>query len=165
MLNERSFVLNKYSTQYLKSGGTGTINLNAGQYVTAIAFKVPRQEQLALIKNPRVTAKLYNTSGVQISDGAKMMIAIKKPNQELAQEIGTYKFYADYADLDLTEQSNTKYEANTRFEMKNAGIFPEDSELQVLINSPIADDIDWDNANTRISIGRTGQNDLRRLEI
>jgi hypothetical protein len=164
-MTERSFVLNKYSTPYLSAGGVGQIPLQPNQYVVGMAFKVPRQEQFALIRNPRVTAKLYNTAGEQISDGAKLMISIRKPNQELPQEIGTYKFYADYAELDLSEQSNTKYEANTRFEMKNEGIFPEDSELLILISSPVAETLDWDNPNTRLSIGRTGQNDLRRLEL
>lgn len=62
--------------------------------------------------------KLYDENGNQLSDGTKLMISIKKPNQELPQEIGTFKYYADYAELDLADQSNIKYEANTRFEMK-----------------------------------------------
>lgn len=164
-LSERTFVLNKYSKNYIKSGGTGKIHLQADQYVPIISFLVPRQEQLALIKNPRVTMKLYDENGNQLPDGTKLMISIKKPNQELPQEIGTFKYYADYAELDLAEQSNIKYEANTRFEMKNAGFFPEDSELLVLASSPIEVTLDWDNPDTRLSIGRTGENDLRRLEI
>ena len=164
-LSERTFVLNKYSKNYLKTGGTGKITLIPNQYVPIISFLVPRQEQLALIKNPRVTMKLYNENGKQMPDGTKLMISIKKPNQELPQEIGTYKFYADYSELDMADQSNVKYEANTRFEMKNAGFFPEDSELLVLANSPEPFVLDWDYADTRLSIGRTGENDLRRLEI
>ena len=164
-LSERTFVLNKYSKNYIKTGGTGKISLIPNQYVPIISFLVPRQEQLALIKNPRVTMKLYDENGNQMPDGTKLMISIKKPNQELTQEIGTYKFYADYSELDMADQSNVKYEANTRFEMKNAGFFPEDSELLVLANSPEPFVLDWDYADTRLSIGRTGENDLRRLEI
>ena len=164
-LSERTFVLNKYSKNYIKTGGTGKITLIPNQYVPIISFLVPRQEQLALIKNPRVTMKLYDENGNQMPDGTKLMISIKKPNQELPQEIGTYKFYADYSELDMADQSNVKYEANTRFEMKNAGFFPEDSELLVLANSPEPFVLDWDYADTRLSIGRTGENDLRRLEI
>jgi len=164
-LSERTFVLNKYSKNYLKTGGEGQITLIPNQYVPIISFLVPRQEQLALIKNPRVTMKLYDSNGNQLPDGTKLMISIKKPNQELPQEIGTYKFYADYAELDMADQSNVKYEANTRFEMKNAGFFPEDSELMVLANCPQSVTLDWDNPDSRLSIGRTGENDLRRLEI
>ena len=49
-LSERTFVLNKYSKNYLKTGGTGKIPLIPNQYVRIISFLVPRQEQLALIK-------------------------------------------------------------------------------------------------------------------
>ena len=162
--NKQSFQLTKDSTRYVKSGGTGTVNLLAGQYVSAITFLVPRQEILLMQQNPKVFLKLYNTSGDQISDGAKILISIKKPTQELPQEIGNYKQYYEYSALSMNDQSNIKYDSSTRFEMKNSGSYPEESEILVLVNSPIDDNIDWDNPQTKIAIGQIGKDDLMRGE-
>ena len=63
---QRSFVLNKDQIDYLSHGGKGTIPLVAGQYTPIISWKVPRQEKLGLIQNPRVTMKLYDTNGNEL---------------------------------------------------------------------------------------------------
>ena len=162
--SKQSFQLTKDSKRYVKTGGTGTVNLIAGEYVKVISFLVPRQEILLMQQNPKVFLKLYNTSGDQISDGAKILLSIKKPTQELPQEIGNYKQYYEYSSLSMNDQSNIKYDSSTRFEMKNPGSYPEESEILVLVNSPIDDDIDWDNPQTKIAIGQIGKDDLMRGE-
>lgn len=163
---QRSFVLNKDQIDYLSHGGTGTIPLVAGQYTPIISWKVPRQEKLGLIQNPRVTMKLYDTNGNELPGNTKLMISIRKPTQQLTQEIGNYKFYNEYQNLEWHQQLSGEYDNAVRFEMMSAGFFPEESELVVLANVPESGiTLNWDDPRTQINIGRTGQPDLVRIEV
>jgi len=161
--NLQSFQLSK-SSSYVNYGGSGSVTLIPEQYVKVISWLVPRQEVLRLSKNPKVYLKLYDDDGSQIADNCKIMISIKKPTQELPQEIGTFKQYFQYSDLSINDQNNIKYDSSTRFEMDNEGYFPQEAELQVLVYSPVSSTIDWDNVSTKIAIGETGKNDLQRGE-
>lgn len=163
---QRSFVLNKYQKDYLSHGGTGTVPLVKNQWTPIIAWKVPRQEKLGLIQNPRVTMKLYDTNGNELPGQTKLMISIKKPTQKLVQEIGNEKFYNEYENLDWPQQLSGEYDNAVRFEMMSAGFFPEESELVVLANVPESGiTLNWDDPRSQINIGRTGQPDLVRIEV
>jgi hypothetical protein len=161
--NLQSLQLTKDSSTVNYGGKSTTTNLIGGQYVKVLSFKVPRKEGYVLMKNPKVFAKLRNSSGDQISDNCKLLISIQKVTQELPQEIGVYKEYFGYSDLDLADQSNSKFDSAVRFEMKKEGLFPAESELQVLVYSPINDDIDW--ATSKFSIGEIGSTDLQRGDM
>ncbi|MBD3829015.1 MAG: hypothetical protein IE890_00885 [Arcobacter sp.] len=161
--NLQSLQLTKDSTSVFYGGKSTTIPLIAGQYVTVLSFKIPRKEGYLLKRNPKVFLKLYNTSNEQISDNCKLMISIKKSVQELAQEIGTYKEYFGYSDLTLADQNNSKFDSAVRFEMKKEGLFPAESELLVLVHSPISDNIDW--TKSKLSIGEIGSTDLQRGDM
>ena len=131
--------------------------------VKVLSFKVPRKEGYVLKKQPKVFAKLYNSSGDQISDNCKLLISVQKVTQELSQEVGVYKEYFSYSDLDIADQNNSKFDSAVRFEMKKEGLFPAESELQILVYSPINDNIDW--SKSKFSIGEIGSTDLQRGDM
>ena len=132
-------------------------------YQPLIVWKVPRQVIWSLIKNPKVRMKIYKDASTELPANARLMISIKKPGQELYQEIGTVKLYSTYKALDLSQQLDADNDISVRFNLKAAGSFPEESYLAVLVQVPEDFTVDW--SLSEIYIGEAGRNDLVEADI
>lgn len=132
-------------------------------YQPLIIWKVPRQNAWSLIKNPKVRMKIYDSSDNELPSNARLMISIRKPTQELFQEIGTVKLYSTYKALDLAQQLDADNDISVRFNLKQAGTFPEESFLAILVQVPQDFTVDWD--KSEVYIGEAGRNDLLEADI
>ena len=146
-------------------GIKGDVTIYANDtYQPLITWKVPRQMLWSIIKNPKVRMKLYDkSSGNQISPSVKLGLSIRKPGQELFQEIFTTKQYSTYYNLSESEQLNKDYDASVRFNLKQAGSFPEESYMTVLAKVPADVTIDW--SKSEIYIGEASKLDLTETDI
>lgn len=160
----RPLELSKDSDYVYYGGGTTTVSLTAnGIYQPAIVFKVPRQVAWVLAKNPKVRLKLKDNTGTELNRNAKIMLSIKKPAQQMYQEIGAFKLYSIYTDLTLSQQANKDYDPSVRFDLKNAGKVPEESLLALMVEVPTNFTIDW--SKSEIYIGSTATNDLMEVDL
>ena len=160
----RPLELSKDDVNVVYGGGTNTVQLIANDtFQPIIVWKVPRQVIWTLIKNPKVRMKLKDSSGNELPAQTELMISIQKPAQRLPQEIGTVKLYATYRALDLAQQLDSDNDVSVRFNLKNAGSFPEESKLMVLAKVPTDVTLDWSKSD--IFVGEAGRTDLVETDI
>lgn len=161
---ERPLELSKDS-DYVYYGGKNTIvPLVANRtYQPAIVFKVPRQMAWVLAKNPKVRIKLIDVARNEISKNAKLILAIKKPGEQMFKEVGTFKLYSIYSDLTLSQQANKDYDVSVRFDLKNAGTVKEESLVALMVEAPTNFNISW--SNSEIYIGSTATRDLVEVDL
>ena len=145
-------------------GSQGNVTVYAVDvFQPIIKWQVPRQVAWSMIKNPKVRMKLYDTGGSELSSATELMISIRKPGQRLYQEISTVKLYATYRNLTLAQQQDKDNDASVRFNLKQAGSFPEEAELVILAKVPSQVTIDW--SSSEIYIGEASKNDLVETDV
>lgn len=158
----RPIELTKDSSTVVYGGGSNSVTVGS-VFSPIITWKVPRQVAWSIVKNPKVRAKLKDGAGNEIPANVKLMLSVKKPYQNLYQEIGTPKHYAPYRDLTLNEQLNAENDVAVRFNLKSAGTIPEESELTVLASSVSPVTVDW--SKSEIYIGNVATNDLIEADL
>ena len=161
----RPLMLSKSHETVVIGGGSTTVSITGSTYTYTpiIGWKVPRQTVWSLIKNPKVRMKLFDSSGTELPANIKLMLSIKKPHQQLWQEVSTVKLYADYKDLTLSEQINAENDVATRFNLKQSGSIPEEGILVVLAQAPTTVTVDWSRSD--IYVGNVASNDLIETDL
>ncbi len=161
----RPLMLTKDHETVVIGGKTTQVSVkgSAYEYTAIIGWKVPRQVAWSIIKNPKVRMKLKDTSGAELPANVKLMFSVKKPQQQLWQEVGTVKYYADYKDLVLSEQLNAENDVATRFNLKQSGTVPEEGLLVLLAQSPTDVTVDW--SKSEIYVGNVASNDLIETDL
>jgi len=161
----RPFEISQEHETVIYGGSKGDVSLYAnGTYQPIITWKIPRQMLWSLIKNPKVRMKLYDkATGEEISPNVKLGLSIRKPGQELFQEIFTTKQYSSYYALSEADQLNKDYDPSVRFNLKQAGSFPEDSEMTMLAKVSADVTIDW--SKSTIYIGEASKLDLTETDL
>lgn len=104
-------------------------------------------------ENPfQMILKLYDSGGNQIPATSRLYLYKKRPGEDL--EIGVRMIsYAGYADLSEAQQRDTRYREVTLHDLGSAISQisnPEDHELQVWIDSPVA--VELSQAATRFEV-------------
>lgn len=146
-------------------GGTDTVTVTGSSYIYTpiIAWKVPRQVAWAIVKNPKIRMKLKDNNGDELPANTRLLISIKKPRQELFQEIATAKYYSPYRELTTTEQLNAENDAAVRFNLRSAGTYPEESLLVILAQTVSDITLDW--SKSEIYIGNVATSDLVEVDM
>jgi len=164
MAEGRPLELSNEHESVVYGGSKGNVTLYANDtYQPIILFKVPRQVAWAMIKNPKVRMKLYDDNGTELPNNVKLGLTVRKPQQELFQEIFTPKNYSTYRALDISEQINKDFDGSVRFNLTRAGSFPEESYIGILAKVKTNVTIDW--SKSELYIGEASKPDLLEVDL
>lgn len=165
MAEGRPLELSQSHDSVTYGGIKGDVTLYANDtYQPIIMFKIPRQVAWSIIKNPKVRMKLYDkATGDELPANVKLGLSVRKPNQELFQEIFTPKTYSTYRNLDIAEQLNKDFDGSVRFNLYRAGTFVEESYLAVMAKVYTDVTIDW--SKSELYIGESAKQDLKEVDL